>query len=249
MIQPEQPAGSKLRKRKTLTISRTRQLEGLAIVVLSIVTLIFLAMSGHTLYDFPVPDSYRWYGDETQTWMLLGWKNLLLHGKMIVPVALESTLTQSPGLFLGSSWFTAIWYGVPLILAPTHVDPVTVGRTVSFVIGLITLGTMAYTGYKLGVFSSILALAIALIVTTRAFTFASHSARYDIITTFAVLAFISFFALRVAHGNGSTRRQGTRFAFWYGLAGLLVLLTISPHVSVLLFFPVIFIAWYFGLYH
>src|SRR5579863_1521269 len=119
---PEPPARSTLRKRKSRTVSVPRRLEGLAGVALAVAVLMLLSVSAHSLYQFPVPDSYRWYGDET--WLMVAWKNLVSHGRMIVPIALESTLRNPPGLFLGSSWFTAVWYGLPQLLAPPHVDPI-----------------------------------------------------------------------------------------------------------------------------
>ncbi len=234
---------STLRKKKSLTLSVPLRLEALVAVVLAMAVLVFLAMSAHTLYRFPVPDSYRWYGDET--WMLLAWKSLLAHGSMTVPIALESTLTKAPGLLLGSSWFTALWYGLPQLLAPSRVDPVSIGRTVTFVFAIFTLLGIGLAGYRLRFSASITTLSMALLATTHAFTFASHSVRYDIITGFAVAAFIAFFAVR-AYDDSSNRRRGPGFAFWLGFASLLVGLTVSPHAGTLLFLSTIFMAWYFG---
>ena len=233
-------------KKESLTPSIPRRLEGLAMLMLAIAVLMFLAMSFQTLYQFPVPDSYRWYGDETQTWMLLGWKNLLAHGRLIVPIGLESTLERSPGLFLGSSWFPALWYGLPQILAPSHVDPVSIGRTVTFVFALLTLLVIGLTCYRLKISASITTLCIALLATTRTFTFASHSARYDMITGFAITAFIAFFAVRVQDSSQNRRACSRSFAFYLGFAALMTGFTVSPHVGTLLFLPTIFIIWYFG---
>ncbi|HET6401620.1 MAG TPA: hypothetical protein VFH95_09500 [Candidatus Kapabacteria bacterium] len=233
-----------MRKKRTLMLSVPQRLEGLAVVVLAIAALVFLGMSARTLYQFPVPDSYRWYGDET--WLMLAWKNLIAHGRMVVPIALESTLQQSPGLLLGSSWFTALWYGVPQLLFPPHFDPVTIGRTVSFCFGLAMLFIIGRAGYRLKLSASITTLSIVLLVATPAFTLASHSARYDMITGVAVLGFIEFFAVRIGDRFLDRPRRGTRFAAWLGFAALLICLTISPHVGALVLLPTLFLAWYFG---
>ncbi len=235
-----------MHKKKTLMLSVPERLEGLAALILAIATLFFLAMSAHTLYHVPVPDSYRWYGDETLTWMLLGWKNLLAQGRLIVPIDLQSALLHPPGLLLGSSWFSALWYGLPQLLFPPHFDPVSIGRTVSFGFGIVTLIVIGLVGYRRKFSASITIFSIALLCATRAFTFASHSAQYDMITGFAVMAFIAFFAVRAGDDFSNRPRRDSRFAFWFGLATLLTGLTISPHVGALLFLPAIFIAWYFG---
>ena len=240
-----------MHKKKTLMLSVPQRLEGLAVVVLAIAALMCLGMSAHTLFQFPVPDTYRWYGDETQTWMLLGWKNLLLHGRLIIPFALESRLQYPPGLLLGSSWFTALWYGLPQLLAPPSVDPVTTGRTVSFCFAIATLAIIGLAGYRLKLSASITTFAMVLLVATRAFTFASHSARYDMITGFSVTAFIAFFAVLLDSNSSDDSQEhrlqcSPRFAFWLGLVALLAWLTISPHTGALLFLPTMFIAWYFG---
>ena len=216
------------------------------VVALSIASIVFLAMSGHTLYQFPVPDSYRWYGDET--WLLLTWKNLLVHGRTIVPAAMQTDLMRSPSLILGSSWLTALCYGLPQLVISPQIDPITIGRTVSFILALLTIGAIAYFGYKLQLFPSIIAICIALLVTTRTFTFASHSARYDMITGFAIMAFISFCAVRIHRLGGSSREASSTSSFWFGVVALFAGMTISPHAGGLLILPSLFIAWYFGIF-
>jgi hypothetical protein len=241
---PSAGAPDTMHKKKTLMLSAPQQFEGLAGVVLAIAALVFLGSSAHRLYQIPAADSYRWYGDET--WLMLAWKSLIAHGRMVVPIALESTLQRSPGLLLGSSWFTALWYGLPQLLFPPHFDPVSIGRTVSFIIAIFTLVLIGLVGYRLKFSASITTFFIALLLATRTITFASHSARYDMITGFAVAAFIAFFAVRIGDQFLNRPRCGPRFAFLLGLGAILVGVTISPHVGALLFLPTIFIAWYFG---
>ncbi|HZK75584.1 MAG TPA: hypothetical protein VFD13_01635, partial [Candidatus Kapabacteria bacterium] len=238
-----------MRKKKTLMLSVPERLEGLAVVVLAIAALTFLGISAHALYLYPVPDSYRWYGDET--WLLLGWKNLIAHGHMVIPVALQSAIVKSPGLWLGSGWFTALWYGLPQLLFPPPFDPISIGRSVSFLFAFATFFLIGFAGYRLRLSASITAFSIVLLMITRAMTFASHSARYDMITGFAVVAFIAFFAIRVSPNSPDQPRKhrprcSRRFAFWLGCVAFLACLTISPHAGALLLLPTVFIAWYFG---
>ena len=196
-----------LKKRASLTPSVRIRLEGLALFVLVIVVLVFFYLSCRSLYVFPVPDSYRWYGDETQTWMLLGWKNLLAHGRLTVPIALGSTLEQAQGLLLGSSWVPAVCYGLPQLVLSKEIDPITIGRSVTMAFALATLLVIGGTSYRLRLPTSARLLTLALLVTTRSFTFASHSARYDMMTGFAVVAFIAFFLLRVNPSGQSAKQQ------------------------------------------
>ncbi len=236
-----------MHKKRTLVLSVPTRLEGLAAVLLALAALVFLGMSAHALYQFPTPDSYRWYGDETIAWMLLGWKHMIAHGQLTVPIALGSTLIHPPGLLLGSPWLTAFVYGLPEILMPPQFDPVSIGRTVSFIVALATIVLIGWAGFRLKWTASITILVIALLAALRAFTFASHSARYDIITGFAVLAFVIFFAIRVGERFWERPRRDANFAFWFGLTWVLLAITVSPHADALLLLPAILVAWYFGL--
>lgn len=235
-----------LKKRASLTPSVRIRLEGLAIFVLVVVVLVFFYFSFRTLYVFPVPDSYRWYGDETQTWMLLGWKNLLQHGRLTVPIALGSTLEQAPGLLIGSAWVPAVCYGLPQLILSADIDPITIGRTVTMLFAIATLIAIGWASYRLRLSTAAMLLSLGLLATTQSFTFASHSARYDMMTGFAVVLFVAFFALRL-NVSSEGRTQSTRsFAFWLGLCAMLTALAISPHLEALLFLPALYIAWRFG---
>ena len=232
-----------MKKKATLLPSGIERLEGLSLVLLIVPALVFLYVSARTLYLFPVADSYRWYGDET--WMLLAWKNLISHGSLAVPIALGSTLQSSPGLLLGSGWVAALFYGLPQLIFDVSTDPITIGRTVSFLFGLATLGIIAWTGLRLRLPTAPTLLAIVLVVITQSFTFATHSARYDMMTGFTVIAFVAHFAVRVEKRT----TYGALFAFLFGACALLAALTISPHLEVLLLPLSIFIAWYFGAFN
>ncbi|MDP4199433.1 MAG: hypothetical protein Q8922_09895 [Bacteroidota bacterium] len=234
-----------LKKRANLTPSVPIRLEGFAVFVLIVVVLVFFYDSLRTIYIFPVPDSYRWYGDETQTWMLLGWKNLLAHGRLTLPIALGSTLEHAPGLLLGSSWVPAVIYGLPQLILSADIDPITIGRTVTMCFALTTVVVMSWAGFRMRLPTAGVMLSLALLLTTPSFTFASHSARYDMMTGFAIVTFVALFAVRIP--LSAKRARPTRlFAFWLGLGSMFAALTISPHLLALLFLPALYTAWYFG---
>jgi hypothetical protein len=203
--------------------------------------LVFIRTSATTLFVFPVPDSYRWYGDETQTWMLLGWKNLLAHGKLTVPIALGSTLEQAPGLLLGSAWIPALFYGLPQLLFSAEIDPITIGRTVTFIFAAASVVMILWAGRRTHAPLSAVLLSVCLLITTRSFSFASHSARYDMITGFALLAFIAAYWVRLERRNCTSR-----FAFFFGFLATVAAMAVSPHLEVLLILPALYLAWYFG---
>ncbi len=238
---------SPMHKKSSLTVSISRRLEGLVAIVLAISVLVFLAISGRTLYQFPVADGFRWYGDEM--WMLLGWKTLLTHGRMAVPVALSSQLLFSPGLLLGSQWVAAFFYGIPQLLVSGGSDIVDVGRTVSFVLGLSILGLLMWAAYRFGIRMSIAVLTIALLATTRNFTFATHSARYDIMTGFALLAFVCAAAslLSITLKIFDVKYRNLNWVFFLiGSSGVILSFGVSPHLEALLPMVVLYSAWYLG---
>ena len=216
------------------------RLERLAILILSLAGFIILVTSASSLYYFPVADSYRWYGDET--WMMLGWKTLIAHGTMTNPIAIHSQLQSSPGLLLGSGWISALLYGVPQLILPASLSIVSTGRTISFLIGLTTLMLLGWSAHRLSVSTPFALLMAVLLLSSTSFTFATHSARYDTMTGFTVLAFVYFFASRVNRGN---RTVHSTFSFFFGLCSVLIALTISPHLEVLLLPVALFIGWYF----
>lgn len=209
--------------------------------MLVILVLIFIRTSALSLYVFPVPDSYRWYGDETQTWMLLGWKNLLAHGRLTLPIALGSTLEQAPGLLLGSAWIPAIFYGLPQILLSSDIDPITIGRTVTFVFAIATILMIVWAGRRTRAPLSAVLLSLGLLITSRSFSFASHSARYDMITGFALMAFVSGYWVQTVH-----QQRSRFFSLVFGFIATVTAMAVSPHLEVLVLMPALYAAWYFG---
>ena len=238
-----------LHKKSSLSFSIPRRLEGLAALTLVIALFLFLGISVHTLYQFPVPDGFRWYGDET--WMLLAWKNLIAHGRMIVPIALSSQLLSPPGLLLGSPWIAAIVYGLPQLLIHPSMDIVNTGRVISFILGIFTISFLGWCAYRLKISASVAVLAIAMLATSRNFTFATHSARYDILTGLALLAFVGAIASRMPGIHRSSNKSdwnGNFVAFLIGAVGVILSFAVSPHLEVLLPPIVLYSAWKTGVF-
>jgi putative Mn2+ efflux pump MntP len=233
-----------MHKKESLTPSIPRRLHGLAMLLLTITVLMLLAMSLRTLYQFPVIDGFRWYGDET--WMMLSWKQLISHGRLTVPIALGSELLSPPGLLLGSPWLAALIYGVPQLVVRASTDLVTVGRVVSFVLGISTLLFLGWFAYRIKIRASVTILSIALLVTTRSFMFATHSARYDMITGFVLLLFVGIMAVLVplTPDRNERRENSIRRCFMIGLSGMFLTFAVSPHLEALLPAIVLYAAWY-----
>ncbi len=234
-------------KRDTGTLPIPRRLDGLASLLLVIAAIAYLGMSLHTLYQFPVYDGFRWYGDET--WMMLAWKSLLTDGKLTVPIALHSQLLSSPGLLLGSPWIAAILYGLPQCFVVPDTDIVSVGRMVTYLLGISLILFLGWMGYRLKIKPWISILAIALLISTRSFTLAVHSARYDIITGFALLVFVGIFTLLLPSGHKRHDRHPmstSMICFLIGSLGVLTSFTISPHLLVLIPPVMLYVAWRHG---
>lgn len=236
-----------IHKKGTLTPSIPHRLEGLAVLMLAISVIIFLGMSMHTLYQFPVFDGYRWYGDES--WSMIAWKNLISHGRMIVPFALGSQLLSSPGLLLGSPWIAAVIYGTPQLLSHAGEDAVNIGRVASLSIGIVALLFLGWTCYRLQIRNAVAICAIAILATSRSFTFATHSARYDILTGFALLAFVGVLAMML-HSNGRDQiGRSTNIimkCFLISASGVVISFTISPHLEAMMPLIILYAGWRFG---
>jgi hypothetical protein len=240
-------ADSFMHKKQSLTASIPQRLERLAGLVLAISVLVFLGVSLRTLYQFPAYDGFRWYGDET--WMLLAWKNLIVHGQMVVPVALSSQLLTSQGLLLGSSWIAAVIYGVPQLLVPASADIISVGRIVSFMLGISAILFIGWIAFRMNVRASATVLTMALLATTKNFTFATHSARYDILTGLALLAFVCVISSLLPSAlsiRGKRRRNTNAILFLTGSSGAILAFGVSPHLEALIPLVVLFSGWRLG---
>src|SRR5437667_2955264 len=156
----------------------TQTLERIAIWVMTGLIVAVLAFQVRLLYVFPQPDSARWWGDETGQMEEL--RAELQDGYARVPTGLGSSVATTNGIVRGNSWFAAILYGIPALLFERTTDLVTIGRTITFVLSLILVIVMYRMLRSFGASPPLVLFAIALLITTRSFFFASHAARLDV---------------------------------------------------------------------
>jgi hypothetical protein len=162
--------------------------------LLAIASAIFL-LDLLSLYSTPVPDSYLWWGDES--WLMLEFRNQMMHGVFLHPYALGSSLAHGSGIIFGNMWVTAIFYGIPAaFITPAQMDIVLLGRSITTIFSF-TLLVALYEIVRRLTLDRLLALfSMLLLLTSRSFLFTSHSARYDILTALAILLGI-YYLLRI----------------------------------------------------
>lgn len=199
-----------------------------------LVGLIALLVADQTrfLFTYPVPDTGMWFGDES--WTMLTARALAHSGVARVPEALGSSLAQSNGFVNGSIWITGLLYGIPANLFASLASPVAIGRVVSLIL---SLGIV----YSIAVWSRVRKqeglpglLAAFALITSDAFAFSSHSARFDAATGLAVLLFVLMLIWLFKRSQ-----KETLFTGWYfAIAFLAVLsLAVSVHVPTLIALP------------
>ena len=139
-----------------------------------------------SLYSTPVPDSYLWWGDES--WLMLEFRNQMMHGVFFHPYALGSSLAQGSGIIFGNMWVTALFYGIPAaLISPERMDIVLLGRSITAIFAC-TLLVALYEIVRKITSDRLLALfSVVLLLTSRSFLFTSHSARYDILSALTIL--------------------------------------------------------------
>ncbi len=139
-----------------------------------------------SLYSTPVPDSYLWWGDES--WLMIEFRTQILTGIFQHPYALGSSLAHGSGIVFDNMWVPAILYGIPAVLiSPQTMDIVLLGRTVTAVLAFTLLLVLFAIVRKLTQDRLLALFSIVLLVTSRSFLFTSHSARYDILSSLAIM--------------------------------------------------------------
>lgn len=193
-------------------------------------TWIFLAMTAvlvvaqlRSLFVFPQPNSFRWFGDET--WLMSEAKAQITSGIVRYPLAIGSTLEHGKGLVLSMTWLSALLYGLPVWIA--GVSPVVTGRVVTALLSIVLLYVLYRSARILGASPMASALSVLLLVGTRVFFFSSHSARPDLLAGLIVLAF-------VAMGTVLARQEKARgVGWWFGYGAMLVFLSFSSSIHLL----------------
>jgi hypothetical protein len=201
-----------------------------AALVTAVLLLVVIQFS--SLCIFPVPNALRWYGDET--WLMSEAHEQIATGTVRYPIALGSTLSESKGLILSMTWLSAALYGLPTALFDA--DPVCVGRVVTAALSVLLLITFYFAARSFGSSSTIAFIGIALLVSTRAFLFASHSCRTDLLAGLTVLLFV--WRMMQTLSDHSAR-------WWLGYGALVVFLCVSSSIHLLtLLGPVaLYFAW------
>lgn len=173
--------------------------------VLTIVLLLLLVMQARSLFVFPVPDSIRWFGDES--WLMTESIATVRTGTVHHPHALSSTL-NAPKAFLpvGAAWIRTAIYGVPGYLLYPEVNPIHVGRGVTWLLSLVLVGlTMWLVRRRTGETVYGL-LASIILVSTLSFFFSSHSARPDLLKGLIILLIAAWIASETFVQNTSQRK-------------------------------------------
>ncbi len=160
----------------------------LPLVMLAVVAVLF-ALQLRSLFIFPEPNSIRWFGDET--WLMSEARQQIATGTVTYPLAIGSQLAHGKGLVLSLTWLSSMLYGLPILVAGG--DPVLAGRCVTAVLASILLIALYLASRRLGASRVASIVAILLLVSTRAFFFASHSARPDLLAGLVVLLVVVFF--------------------------------------------------------
>ena len=179
-------------------LPRPSRFEPIAAYGVVLLTLVIFVLQFRTLYTMPVYDSVRWGGDET--WLMREFGNQALHGVMSYPESFGGA-KRTDGVLAGSMWVDAVIYGLPgALFFPAH-DYVSVGRTVTSILALVLLLSIFYILRESNVSSLIAALATLLLVACQGFVWASHSARYDLLTGLALIWFCYYLAHQANPSN------------------------------------------------
>ncbi len=191
-----------------------------ALLVL-VVSLAVFALQLRTLYTVPVYDSVRWGGDET--WLMREFVHQAAHGVLLYPESFGEPV-RTNGVLAGSMWGNALLYGVPGIIFFPHYDYDSIGRTVTALLALLLIGSLYCITRSLKIDPILSALAVALMVMSQGFVWATHSARYDLLTGL-VLVWYCYYLSKIE-----------KFGMWrMFVAGAMGIVTVcfSPHLLTL----------------
>ncbi len=194
----------------------------LAWLLLAMAATLF-AMQLRSLFIFPELNSFRWFGDET--WLMTEAKQQITTGIVRYPLAIGSTLEHGKGLVLSMTWLSALLYGLPAWIAGT--SPVAIGRVVTAVLAISLLAVLYGSARTLGASRCASTLAILLLVSTRSFFFASHSARPDLLAGLMVLAFVTICTKMLHLGKERSAR------WWFGYGAIVVFFALSSSIHLL----------------
>ena len=206
----------------------------LPILLLVLAGMLF-ALQLRSLFIFPQPNSIRWFGDET--WLMSEARQQIATGVVTYPLAVGSQLAHGKGLVLSLTWFSSLLYGLPALIFGG--DSVMMGRCVTAGLAIALLIALYVCSRALGASRSAASLAVLLLISTRAFFFASHSARPDLLAGLIVLCVLAF----MVHTSSSGVQRKSAWWFWYGTIVLFLALSSSIHLVTLLIPAAIYFYW------
>jgi hypothetical protein len=194
----------------------------LVVFFLLALSLAIFAIQLRSLYTVPVADSIRWGGDET--WLMREFSNQARHGVMSYPESFVSDSSnacvpiRTDGVLAGSMWGDALFYGVSgNLFFPAH-DYVSIGRTVTAALGIILIASLFFIMRKSGVSQIISAAAIVLMVLSQGWNWATHSARYDILTGLTLIWYCYFLSRYIVPFENNAVMM--KRLFFAGMAGV-----------------------------
>jgi hypothetical protein len=133
------------------------------------------------IFCYPQPDTGRWIGDES--WRMLTLKGMAVEGKPIIVEAEGSTLEHGVGVLHGSVWLMTAMAGLPAHWFADHIDPISVGRIVSAILGVLFLFQLYWVLRRFDVERVLALFFILAVVVSELYLLSSHSARMDIFVT------------------------------------------------------------------
>jgi hypothetical protein len=193
--------------------------------MLLLMAAVLFASQLRSLLVFPEPNSLRWFGDET--WLMSEAKQQITTAVVRYPLAIGSQLEFGKGLMLSMTWLSAVLYGLPVWII-LH-DAVAVGRCVTAALALLLLIALYASSRVLGASRLAAALAVLLLISTRSFFFASHSARPDLLAGMIVLLVVTF-------GTRKSERPPRiihSMRWWFGCGAIFMFLAVSSSIHLL----------------
>ncbi len=199
----------------------SRSPRAIAANILLVASLAVFGWQFRSLYTVPVFDSFRWGGDET--WLMREYVHQMQHGVLLYPENFGDPV-RTNGVLAGSMWGNALIYGLPGVVFFPGYDYGSIGRTVTALLALLLIGSVYFIARSLSVSSVLSAAMVLLMVASQGFVWATHSARYDLLTGL-VLIWYCYYLSRI-------RNHRFRSMFIAGAAGILTI-CFSPHLLTL----------------